>query len=157
MGGFVAPLLPSSDFRRASPLLRRPGALRAFARPSREEFLKINIRNMRGGERRGCEATKNYSISCSPRPLLLFPPLPFFSLTHPPVFLPFSFFSRYPPAKRIVRSRPPFLKLTSRTNKGGDRGGTSEEDEEKAGGLIGFKEEGPASGGSRARSHGGKG
>lgn len=86
------------------------GAVRALVRPSREEFLKINIR-VRGGERaeKGLGGKKKIRYPRSPW-LLSFPS--FFPRRVYQLFLRFSlslffffFFLRYPPAKRIARRR----------------------------------------------------
>lgn len=65
------------------------GPFHALVRPSREEFLKINIR-VRGGERRGYKAKKKkkiFDISFAPALLLFLPSSP---MRLPQLF--FSFF-----------------------------------------------------------------
>lgn len=89
------------------------GALRALVRPSREEFLKINIRVRGGDGRRGREAKKKekkregkniFDIPFAPA-LFSFLASPFFSLGYVYPGFPFvssSFFHYHP--KRIARN-----------------------------------------------------
>lgn len=78
--------LPSSDFRLVSPLLRIDRCASRVRSPVSRGISKNQYIRVRGGEGEGGEGAKqkkkNYSISCSPRPLLLppssFPPLLFF-------------------------------------------------------------------------------
>lgn len=81
------------------------GALRALVRPSREEFLKINIR-VRDGEGAAKQKKKERkNIFDIPSAPALPPPSPSSLDASIPAFLSFLFlFFHYPSAKRIARN-----------------------------------------------------